>query len=160
MGAKRVRMGFEAELYLVGGTDESPTFTRMEDISEQNLELTRAEVDTDTRDSIVIETGQGKMTISITGKMLDDPESVGYEELQDSLFGTGTNSVVRIMALSGPYDENGVTGYAFDAMNYNWSDTRGLDNAPYKDFLLKPCRSDWKKSVVVTGGVPVLTDIA
>jgi hypothetical protein len=150
-------LGFKAVLYLVGGTDEAPTYTAFQGISDCNLAFTRAELNASSRDSEINDIELGMADIAITGKMLNNPDNVGFAELEASLI---TRSSLRVLALDAAKTVNGAKGYCFDAKNSTWTHDESLGAVIYKDFSLKPCPSSYpKKKAIVTAGEVVLTSI-
>lgn len=108
------------------------------------------------RRSIVDTEEPTTMALELTGKILFDPDDAAYQAFRNAWI---SRTALKLLAMTGPNDENGMEGIEFFGKIHQWNDDQARQNVGYRDFTIKPCVNDTPpRPVLVAGGVLTYDD--
>lgn len=154
-----IKKGYLCGIYIrTSGSYASPTFSEIDLVNDMGVDDPNEKLDADSRGAHGLrEYEPGRMDLNIAGMIRKDPDDAVYILIAAA---KAARTELDVMVLDGKQTTNGASGYRMDMKVFKFSEDQAAGKVLYKDFEFAPCPSDnAKQTVVVSGGVPVFTDI-
>lgn len=152
------RLGVFSKFYVNTGTYGSPTWLEVDLISNLTINAAFDKGESSARRARVKTNEPTMLDLNLTGQVRVDNTDNGYNEIRDAFLAADT---VDVLVLNGANTRNGSLGFRFDAKVFSLGEDQSLGSVLFNDIEIGPCASDNDpKSVEVTAGVPVFSDIA
>lgn len=150
-------LGITSTFHVNDDAYNSPDFNEVNLVADATLNTAWDEGASDARDSLVHQFQATMLGLDFSGRIRVEPDDEGYQVVRDAAIFT---TVLDVLVLNGPIDENGVEGFRFYAQVFGWNEGQNLTEVIYKDFTLKPCPGDNPPMYVkIAGGVPTFHTI-
>lgn len=135
------RLGVLSKFYVNVGNFSVPSWLELPMISDCNVDGSWDEGDASARTSRVKVQEPTMMGVEVSGKVRvkDAVDNAGYINMYNAYY---RDSVVEVLVMNGPLNENGAEGYRFQAKVFAWSEDQSLGAVLFKDFTIKPCIPD------------------
>ncbi len=148
------KIGILARAYRNTGSYNSPAWTAMNGFSDLSVNPAWDKADASTRESRVKGGLKTMVDIAITGKYRVSNTDGNYL----ALFGAANDdTVLDLLILNGPLDQEGVRGYRMDAQVYSANEDQGLGVALYDEFSFSPYIFDNPPKLAVVGSGGAIT---
>lgn len=152
------RMGRNAKFYLNTGSDVSPTWSEVPQISDLVRGLAWDTAEVNSRETAIKMAAKTLGDLAVTGKLKFVTSDPNIATIMDAAYSPDT--IIDIMVLNGPSTTTGCYGSRFQCQVTDCSEDQGLQNAIYEDLKFMPTPSTISPySVKVVGGAPVMTAI-
>ena len=142
------------------GNYSAPTWSVLDDINEESLQITYDEAQVDRRGAPVGESEPTVRRAELTLKVLKDTADPNWQALHGAFV---AKTSIDIMALdSAAILANGtldlgntanVTGVRYTGKLFGFSEGRNLNDAVFNETTIKPCLNSQFKTVKVEGGI-------
>lgn len=152
------RLGRNAKFYLNTGSDVSPTWSEVPQISDLVRGAAWDTAEVNSRESSGKMIAKTLVDLAITAKLKFVVSDNNITTIMDALFSPDT--IIDIMVLNGPSTTTGCYGSRFQCQVTEGGEDQGLTVAIYEDLKFMPTPSTLPPySVKVVGGAPVMTAI-
>ena len=143
------KLGILARIYRnTSGNYASPTWTAMNGFSDAALRAAWDKADFSSRESRVKGGVKTQLDLGFTGKYKVSNTDANYLALWGASF---DDSVLDLLILNGPIEDEGVRGVRYDAQIYSAGEDQGLGVALYDEFTIDPYIFDNEPCIAVVG---------
>lgn len=149
------RLGFKGKIYRNTASFGSPTWDEVTPVGDVTVTLTMDEAEATTREGAGVKQFEPTLDMrEVSFKLREDETVTDYTALETAYF---ARSLVDVMVLTGPSDENGVRGIRGEMKVFDWTLEQGLGDVQMRSVKLKPCVGNLQQKVTVTSGAPVFS---
>lgn len=151
-------LGRNAKFYLNVGSDVSPTWSEVPNVSDLTRGVAWDTAEANSRESAAKMIAKTLVDLGVTAKLKFVKGDTNTNTIMDALYSPDT--IIDIMVLNGPSTTTGCYGSRFQCQVTEGNEDQGLQNAIYEDLKFMPTPSTLSPySCKVVGGAVVQTAI-